>query len=93
MERTEKKVNIFSNILIGLIKIYQFLTPWLRCCRFYPSCSEYTILAIQKHGILKGSILGFFRILRCQPLCQGGFDPVPEHFRLLKKESIEAENR
>ncbi len=64
--------------LVALIRVYQFFTPWLRCCRFIPSCSEYTAEAIKKHGPFFGIILGAYRILRCQPLCKGGLDPVPE---------------
>lgn len=45
-------------------------------CRFYPSCSEYTEKAIEKKGLLKGVFWGIFRILRCNPLVPGGFDPV-----------------
>ena len=47
------------------------------CCRFYPTCSAYALEAIEKHGILKGSLLAVYRILRCNPFCKGGYDPVP----------------
>jgi putative membrane protein insertion efficiency factor len=46
-------------------------------CKFKPSCSEYTIQAIQKYGAIKGMLLGFKRILRCNPFSKGGFDFVP----------------
>jgi len=74
----KRRFRIISIFLLALIRIYQFLTPWLRCCRFVPSCSEYTAEAIEKHGVFFGIMLGAYRILRCQPLCKGGFDPVPE---------------
>lgn len=45
-------------------------------CRFYPSCSQYTILAIEKHGVLRGVFMGAWRIVRCNPFSKGGFDPV-----------------
>ncbi len=46
-------------------------------CRFQPTCSEYAALAIAAHGPVRGSWLALGRVLRCQPLCRGGFDPVP----------------
>jgi putative membrane protein insertion efficiency factor len=46
-----------------------------KVCRFYPSCSEYFILAVHKHGPLKGSCMGVWRICRCNPFTPGGFDP------------------
>jgi putative membrane protein insertion efficiency factor len=46
-------------------------------CRFYPSCSQYTYLAIDKYGLMRGSWMGFRRILRCNPFNPGGHDPVP----------------
>lgn len=48
------------------------------CCRFYPSCSEYALDALEKYGFFYGNYLILKRILRCHPWCQGGFDPVPE---------------
>mgnify|MGYP002860834421 CR=1 FL=1 len=46
-------------------------------CRYYPSCSEYGYQAIEKHGVLKGLLLGTWRVLRCNPWSKGGVDPVP----------------
>ena len=46
-------------------------------CRFQPTCSEYAALAVATHGPVRGSWLALLRVLRCQPLCRGGFDPVP----------------
>lgn len=68
-----------SRILIAFIRLYQrFLSPVLgRHCRFEPSCSQYTAEALAVHGSVKGLLLGAWRILRCQPFCRGGYDPVP----------------
>lgn len=75
------KVNgIFSRILCGLIRVYQkFISPLLgkNKCRFIPTCSSYAIESIQKHGALYGGFLALKRILRCNPFCKGGYDPVP----------------
>lgn len=46
-------------------------------CRFYPTCSDYAYEAIEKHGLLKGGRLAIWRVLRCNPFCKGGLDPVP----------------
>ncbi len=70
---------LFQWILIGIVKIYQVtLSPFLGSnCRHSPTCSHYTIEAIQVHGPLKGSWLGAKRIARCHPWGTSGFDPVP----------------
>lgn len=62
--------------LIKLIKFYQkFISPSLgRNCRYFPSCSEYAKRALNKHGLLKGIIFSFYRLLRCHPLAKGGLD-------------------
>ncbi|MBO7254146.1 MAG: membrane protein insertion efficiency factor YidD [Clostridia bacterium] len=62
------------------IKLYKrFVSPILPdSCRFTPSCSTYAVSAIEKHGIVVGFFLAFYRILRCNPFCKGGYDPVPE---------------
>ena len=66
-------------IVLALIKGYQlFFSPLLGDnCRFNPSCSVYTAQAINRYGVLKGSFLGFKRILRCRPLGGKGYEPVP----------------
>ena len=65
-------------IAIGPIRIYRrFVSPMLPpSCRYWPSCSEYALQAIQKHGVLKGGLLGAWRIIRCNPWSKGGIDPV-----------------
>ena len=69
-----------KKILIGIIRWYQrnISSRTAPCCRFVPTCSAYAIEAIQVHGALKGSLLAIWRILRCNPYCRGGYDPVPE---------------
>jgi len=49
-------------------------------CRFHPSCSHYAVEALDRYGVLRGGALALFRIGRCQPLAEGGFDPVPDTF-------------
>ena len=74
-----KHLNPFYWIIWLLIRFYQlFISPLLGPrCRFYPSCSHYSLEAIQVHGIFKGSYLAIRRILRCHPANPGGVDPVP----------------
>ena len=67
-----------KRLLISLIKLYQKIPgPWHSACRFYPTCSNYAIEALELHGIFKGSLLTIKRIFRCNPFTKGGFDPVP----------------
>jgi uncharacterized protein len=65
--------------LIGLVRGYRLLlSPWLGgACRFTPTCSVYSIEALQKHGAAGGTYLTLARIGRCNPWCKGGHDPVP----------------
>lgn len=66
-----------SHVLVGLVHVYRVtLGPILGGrCRFHPSCSEYFIKAVRKHGAFVGAAKGVWRILRCQPFCSGGYDP------------------
>ncbi|MBQ3817105.1 MAG: membrane protein insertion efficiency factor YidD [Clostridia bacterium] len=76
-----------KRILIGLIRFYQRNISYRKipCCRFNPTCSVYAIEAISLHGCFKGSMLAIWRILRCNPFCKGGYDPVPEPKLKFKK--------
>ena len=67
-------------VLIFVIRAYQSVhVAFFRgSCRFHPTCSHYALEAIQLHGPGRGSLLAAWRVLRCQPFCKGGFDPVPE---------------
>ena len=67
-------------LCIWLIRFYRkFISPLKKpCCRFTPSCSAYALEAYQKRGFFVGSALTVWRILRCNPYCAGGYDPVPE---------------
>lgn len=71
--------SLLANILIGMIKLYQVtLSPFIgRACRYTPTCSNYGIEAIQKHGPFKGFWLTLKRVLSCNPWGGSGYDPVP----------------
>lgn len=67
-----------KKILISVIKFYKrFISPYIGPrCRFYPTCSEYSIQAIEKYGMYKGIWLSTKRIIRCNPFSKGGYDPL-----------------
>ena len=67
-----------KRVVLGVLHGYKhYLSPLLPpACRFVPSCSEYAMSAVEKHGAVKGLCLAAWRLLRCHPLSRGGFDPV-----------------
>ncbi len=67
-------------VLMALVRGYRLLlSPWLgNGCRFEPTCSVYALHALEKHGAAIGTCMTVHRLLRCQPFCAGGHDPVPE---------------
>ncbi len=71
-------LKLIGAILIAVIRFYKkFISPALPpTCRFYPSCSQYAVEAIQKYGPIKGGLMSIWRLLRCHPFCKGGYDPV-----------------
>ena len=69
-----------KRILIGMIKFYRKYLSGLKrysTCKYYPTCSQYGLEAIEKYGAFKGGLLAVCRILRCNPFSKGGYDPVP----------------
>ena len=77
-----------KRILLALLRFYKrCISPLLpNACIYTPTCSEYAMEAIQKHGVIKGTGLAIWRVLRCNPFMKGGYDPVPEPKK--RKESI-----
>lgn len=66
-----------KKLIIKLIRMYQKTPiPAHSACKYYPSCSEYMIEAIEFHGTFKGVLMGIGRIIRCNPFSKGGYDPV-----------------
>lgn len=68
---------MFTRLAILMIRFYQkAISPWLGAnCRFHPTCSQYTLEAIEKYGPIRGIFKGAYRILRCNPWNRGGYDP------------------
>ena len=68
-----------KKFFVYFIKFYQKAISPLKkpCCRFMPTCSNYAIEAFETHGVVKGLLLSVWRVLRCNPFCKGGYDPVP----------------
>ncbi len=77
-----------KNLIIKMIRFYQKkISPLFGPqCRYYPTCSQYAIEAVERHGVFKGSLLAMARLLRCNPLFPGGYDPVPEKKDKKKKD-------
>lgn len=67
-----------KKLILLILKGYKkFISPYLpQACRFYPTCSEYVYEAVSRRGIIVGLALGAWRLLRCNPFCRGGYDPV-----------------
>jgi uncharacterized protein len=72
-------MNVLARAAIALLRVYKRgISPLLpKACRFHPTCSEYAMEAIERHGLLHGGWLTVRRLVRCQPFCAGGVDPVP----------------
>jgi len=73
--------SLAQRVLLALVRGYQLLfSHWLQAgCRYQPSCSAYAMQALTRHGACAGSYLAAARILRCNPFCLGGHDPVPDN--------------
>lgn len=70
-------------LLVPIAAYRRWVSPALpRRCRYEPTCSAYATEAIHRHGPIRGTLLGLWRLLRCNPFSHGGFDPVPERFTL-----------
>ncbi len=73
------RAGVLATVAMAMVRFYQrAISPLLPpSCRFRPTCSQYTLIAIKRHGFLRGIWLGLRRILRCHPFHPGGHDPVP----------------
>lgn len=73
-----------KKLILALIRFYRrAISPHKKaCCRFRPTCSTYALQAVERFGALRGSLMAIARVLRCNPFCRPGYDPVPDHFCL-----------
>lgn len=78
------KAGLLSRVLLALIRGYRYLlSPWTgNSCRYWPTCSDYALQAIEQHGALRGTWMSGARLARCHPYGAGGIDPVPAQFSL-----------
>ena len=70
-----------KRLLLGGIRLYRRRLSGLKrkpCCRYFPTCSEYALTAVERFGAVRGGGMALWRVLRCNPLSKGGYDPVPE---------------
>jgi uncharacterized protein len=82
--------NAMRGLAIAPIKLYQrLISPMVgQRCKYYPSCSEYAVQAVQRFGILRGLVLAAWRLLRCNPWSHGGFDPVEDQRLFASKATV-----
>ena len=76
--KSDRVQSLVARMIVALIRGYKYILSPLfpPACRFYPTCSAYTQEAITKYGVIRGSLKGVWRILRCHPFSRGGYDPV-----------------
>jgi uncharacterized protein len=90
-----------ERVVLALQSIYKYaLSPALHtgaavtgACRFQPTCSEYAAIAVNEYGILRGGWMALCRLMRCHPLCKGGFDPVRTRLRMDPHDSAAMQQR
>lgn len=80
-EQDEQPRGLVAKILVGMVRAYQMVvSPWFAPrCRYFPSCSQYAVVAVTRHGVVRGTGMAAWRLLRCNPWSLGGVDHVPEH--------------
>jgi len=83
---------VIRTVLIAVIRAYQYaISPLLgQRCKYYPSCSSYAIGALREHGAIRGLGLASWRLLRCNPFSNGGYDPVPPRHEAREHEHCDA---